>query len=266
MSSRNRPLVNTAIGAGSTGANTMASLSNGFRVGMGTGTALLIDCLNFGRHRVTIHKHTVLRPVRLSSSGRLLRRIIMINCNARGGTSLANSMTVIGTRRVGGMSGSGVSAVLRNGMTNIRVASSNRPNTSPDMHVHNVNSFNDATPLCIVSNIPVNAAVHSFSPGSVRAVRVLGSTSTNTVCNSHTTGNIIVVAAGGNGGSRPLGIGCSNCFNISRVPNSMCSIVGTSRCDGCLNRTYSGSGAPLPNNCGVNRSNGCRFRSTAGAG
>lgn len=57
----------------------------------------------------------------------------------------------------------------------------------------------------MVSNVVASPKI-SFGPTSTRSVRVLGSTSTTTVCNSHTTGNIVVIAAGGNAGN-PVGIG-----------------------------------------------------------
>lgn len=66
------------------------------------------------------------------------------------------------------------------------------------------------------------STVTNLGPTSVRDVAMLGSTTTATVCNTHTTGNIVIVAAGGNGTNGPrvafsAGLSCSPGFSVSHL-------------------------------------------------
>lgn len=65
----------------------------------------------------------------------------------------------------------------------------------------------------------------SIVPDRIRSISMLGSTTSTTVCNSQTTGNIVLVAAGGNG-RKGLAFGCSNGMNFrftAEMPRSMAS-------------------------------------------
>lgn len=52
----------------------------------------------------------------------------------------------------------------------------------------------------------------SVGPSSVRDVSILGNPGTTTLCNSHTNGNIVLVAAGGNDGGSNFKVHCDNGF------------------------------------------------------
>lgn len=223
---RNRTVVNTGVVRRNAAGNAVASVSNGFALRIPTSTRLIVSCVNCGGIVVPMGKGAGFAVgVRSSTLG--LRAIMMATVNVGGGrTSLACSARRLGNSRLGGMGSTGVVGSLTNGSTNIRVAgdSSNLKN-STGMSVHNTHSTftdNGGRPLCIVSNIPVlgvaarsataivknrgskigrssNSNISGLGPSSVRDVDVLGNTSTTTLCNSRTTGNIVLVAAGSKG-------------------------------------------------------------------
>lgn len=240
MSRRNRPVVNTDIMRGNgTGGNAIASLSNGcvLRLG-GDGTPIMISCVKCGDMAVIGNNGIALR-----TSGGLLSRLIIMNCNARGGTALANSMSSVNDSRLDGVTTAGVAGTLTNGATNmVTGAHANRPNTSSTgVLVHNGNAVNSASPLVMMSNITSHSFNH-LGPSSVRDVSMLGSTST-TVCNTHTTGNIVLIAAGHNG-TNGIRIGCSNAMSFSR-PAHVPGVLGTCRCTACAGRFSGGQNTTL---------------------
>lgn len=167
----------------------------------------------------------------MRSSARALNRIMIatLNVGHRGGTlnctvrRMGNS-TLLRTHRAG------LTGTLANGISNIRVVHSDgNPNNSSGVRLHNTGSMaNLGRPLVIISNIPVsgfaktdggsvsgpalsvNGKLSSVGTRSVRSVSILGNTSTTTLCNSHTNGNIVLVAAGGKAGHRNLNVAVSN--------------------------------------------------------
>lgn len=209
ISGLNRPMPKTGIIRGKAAGNVVASVSNTFSLAITPSTILRVSCVNCIARSISIGKGSAL-GVALHRSSRTLRRIIIANFNlSRGGTALANTIATINSRSVDHSITSATSNTLINGVTNLGAhRASNHPKTAADVRVHGVNS-----PLCIVSNI--RSSTNRFggvSFGSVRDVSMLGSTST-TVCNIHTTGNIIIIGAGGNGQGAGGAISLGTCCN-----------------------------------------------------
>lgn len=208
----NRPVVNTGIVRGSSRSiKAIASISNGFALTLsGPTTALIISCVNCLAGRIPMNDRSILGVV-LSRSARGLRRIIIVNCNSMGGDSLANTINSVRMSGIRNVDIGSMSRVLRKHASNLCVMRGSKvPNTDSAIHVHNNGSVsNNGRPLCVVSNVPICPdtstdratldPLGSVPASSVRSVRILGSTSSATVCNSHNTGNIVVMAAGGNG-------------------------------------------------------------------
>lgn len=232
-STGNRPLVNMDIVRINAGGNTIASVGNGCALGIGPKTGLGLSCVKFASGAVGTDNGD---RVILSRSGATLGRIIIMNCNAVHHGSMASSVAAIGTGSLGGKICASPTRVLRNGIPKLIMASSNSPDNSADVALHNTSSLQakrTVRPCCIVSNVP-KISVSVITPSSVRDVSILHSTSTATVCNSGTTGNIVVVAAGGNGGGRRhIGMSCSNCMNFSRVSGAL-SVTSTSSVQNCM--------------------------------
>lgn len=205
------PVVNTSVmrGKGASG-NAVAGLGNSFSLGIPTGTALVISCVNVGARRVTVGKGGGV-SMALSSSAGTLSRIIIVNCNATGQGSVANSITAIDSRMLDTIPMTSTARTLRNGVTNMRVAAArNSPSTRVGVHMHNNNSVaNSGAPLFVMSNFPMRS-VDSVPTSSVRSVAMLGSTSSATVCNSHNTGNMVLMAAGDKG-RKGLDMSCGAC-------------------------------------------------------
>lgn len=111
----NRPVVKTGIMRGKAAGKAVASISNEFSLRMCSGKALLIDCVKFASHRLVVNGRDGVR-VRLGRSVRTLSRIIMVNCKATGGGSLANTVARVHTRRVARTGDPGVNATLRKGV------------------------------------------------------------------------------------------------------------------------------------------------------
>lgn len=237
----NRPIVNTAIGTTNDGRNIIASLSNGFDVSTTPSTALAVACVNVRSGAIGTRTNGAL-AVALGSSSGILGSIIIVNCNIRGGDSLANTITSVGDSSVGNLSTASTNTTLRNGTTNMRVVGSNNPNRTTSVHVHNCSSGdNGVNPLLVISNLGISG-VRCLSPSVVRDVRMLGSTTSTTVCNTRTNGNIIVVAAGanttGNNGTR---VSCDDGFAVRSLKGetSVFSTPRCVRCRGCLNSVSS---------------------------
>lgn len=216
----NRPVVKTDMIVRNAARKAVASVSNTFRLGTRPSRALIIDFLKCG---------SIVLPVkggggfgialRRSSGG--LSRIIIIKCTARGGIGLANSITSISSGSVRSVPMTGATALLRNHLPNLMLARGNtRTNGSgPRVEVHNVNAFNGGGPVMLVSNIRNDLSRVSRVPStSVSGVSMLGSTTSTTVCNMHTTGNIVLVAAGQKRTSDEIGMSCSKDCAL-RAPN-----------------------------------------------
>lgn len=235
-STRGGPLVNTTIIMMKAASNIVASFSNGCAVGTTSNRSLGFSCMNCRRRAIGISNHDIV-GIGLSRN-RLLSRIIIVNCNAIGGDRLANTITSISNGRLRTGITHDTSTTLRKEITNIAISTTgNRPKRNLGVGIHNVDSLDTADPLCIVSNICNSVGV--ISPTSVRSVRILGSTSTTTVCNSHTTGNIMLIAAGNNHLRASTHMAISTCANIrvitgcvSMVSNGrLHSLTGTANCD-----------------------------------
>lgn len=237
----NSPVVNTGMLRGNAAGNYVASVRNGFALGMPDGTALTVACVNCRPRGVRIGKQRDF-GIGLRRRTVTLRRMIMATVNVGGGrTSLACSARRINNSRLAHTGSPGVVGTLTNGATNMRVAGdSSKLNNSTGISVHNDHSVDKGgRPLCIVSNMPVlgddgrrtsatvnnatstnghsnNSNVSGLGPSSVRDVDVLGKTSTTTLCNSRTTGNIVLVAAGGNG-TNVRGVAFSSGLAMSRT-------------------------------------------------
>lgn len=233
-----RPVVNTDVLLGNRSSKAVASFGNGCSVpGIPSNTALIFDCVNVGARRIGIATSSGL-SVSLRRSGRLVSRIIIVNCNVRHGSSLANSMNTIGDGSLAGITAPGITGTLRKHISNICVSTGNTPKDSPRMHVHNVNAAGGDGPLCIISNVFVSS-VSFLDARSVRSVRILGSTSTATVCNSHNTGNIVVIAAGRKARKGTIiGFATDRKF---RFGGDDFRVTGTARCTALLGRTLIGA-------------------------
>lgn len=202
-SSANRPIVKTSVIVRNAAFNAMTGVSKRFVLscprGAG-GSRLVVDFVNVRAIGRGVNGERIFgMGVRDRMAG--LSRIIMMNCNASSVGSLANSITSMNLGRLDRLGAPGMASVLRGLTTNMRMSrGANIPNRAIHMHIQNTASLaNSGRPLCIVSKIPMRSpdVLSTVSPGSVRSVSMLGSTSTTTVCNSHTTGNMIVIAAGG---------------------------------------------------------------------
>lgn len=211
ISIASRPVVNTDMIMGNAAGKAVASFSNGFALSIRGKRALRVSCVKCITRSMGMVNG---RPIGIivTRSARALSRIIIMNASV-GGDSLAKTITDIdsGILRRGPIAGMG--RTLRNHITNIFVSRPAHPASSTSVGVHNVGAVGkSASPVCIVSNVIVSGSFSKFGTiglGSITSVRILGSTSTATLCNSHNSGNIIIVAAGGNGGNRN-GISCSN--------------------------------------------------------
>lgn len=221
-----RPVVKTGIIIGKAAGKMVASFSNGCALSTPINSVLIVSCVNC--RSVRIGTITNIRRVQLNRSARTLRRMIMIKCNMRGGTAIAKSMSAMGNDSLGAANAAGVAGAFTNGLPNIITAGhSNRPNGScSSVLVHNGNSLGSGSPLVIVSKITGHNNLRQLGPDSVRSIGILGSTST-TVCNTRTTGNMVLIAAGQNASSGPA-VACGNSFALSNGAHAP-SLVGTCR-------------------------------------
>lgn len=224
-SSGNRPVVNTGVLRGKATGNIVAGARKRFDVGVPPCTAVIMSCVDCRPRAVTLGNEGGLR-VQVRRGDLTLRRMIMATVNVRGGvSSLACSARRVDDDRLAHTGRPGVVGALTKGATKMRVGGATGLKNSTGIIVHNTHSTftdNGGRPLCMVSNIPVlgdsarsasamvnngcsklghstNSKVSGLGPSSVRDVGVLGNSSTTTLCNSRTTGNIVLVAAGGKG-------------------------------------------------------------------
>lgn len=128
-------------------------------------------------------------------------------------------------------------------MTKLDIVSSNNPLGSDHVSLQKSISLGrgKGSTLIMISNMPVddpvagpnitcntnsgdrlsiscNGKFSSVGPSSVRDVRMLGKTDTATLCNAHTTGNIVVIAAGSKTNTPGnVNISCDNGFDVSSI-------------------------------------------------
>lgn len=205
------------------------SNGNCFAVGTGEKSVLVFGCLKFGSCRCII-SHTVDGlAISLGSSSRRLSRVIMANVSRRGEIGSISTMSSLSI--AGGLSAGPVASLsrsLRNKVAKLGIArDSNLPKTSTTtVGVHNVSALNADSPLILMSNVPVS--VGRLSPGAVRDIAILGSTTTSTVCNTHTTGNIVIIGAG-HKAPNGVDVSCGNCTNFRRTA-CLPRFIGTTSC------------------------------------
>lgn len=214
MSTGNRPVVNTDIMRGKAAGKVMASVSNGFSLGMGMNAALRVAFMKCRPRSIGTAGDV---GIILGRSGRLLSRIMIMNCKARGGTGLAKTMSAMsidGALRTHPRSS--ISGTLRNMMPKLAVAGADKGlGDGPAVAVHNAKALDGDTadgPLVIMSNIPVSS-VSCLGARSVSGVSILGSTTSASVCNAETTFNIVLMAAGSTGGASGIAVGCAGGFS-----------------------------------------------------
>lgn len=230
-SAQNRALVNMGMAMLKAAANIVAGVSKGCSLGIPTNGSLGFSCINCVTRAMGMNSGSIV-SVMLRRGDGTLSRIIMINCTIRGGIGLSNSMTAISAGTVRSHPMLGVKRTLRNTITGLGMSiNSNRTSSSPSCGVHNAASLGKNSPLIIVSNIiSADSRLGHVGPISVTGVSMLGSTTSSTVCNSHTTFNIVLIAAGSNDG-RGLAIGCGGGFmlhagaHVPRVVASPCLIT-----------------------------------------
>lgn len=137
-----RTIVNTSIFMVKTSGNAVASVGKRFSLRLpSSGTGLRIDCVNCGARMVGIKGGSSMGVMLMRSSG-TLRRIIIMNCKARGGIGLAKTIRAMGSSELTGGPIASVTSTLANRTTNIAIArGSNRPKPGRNaMHIHNVNA------------------------------------------------------------------------------------------------------------------------------
>lgn len=200
-----RAIVNTAMRIGKARGKIVAGRGKRCAVGgMSPKRMLIFSVVNVGAIRGAMNDRGQVSM--LVSTKMLVSRIMIANCRARHGISLAKSMSDLDSSRFVRAGPLDLRRTLGKGVSNIRmVGGSNTPNNKVAVGVHKTDSVatNDS-PLCIVSNFPLPVSssplrdpLTAVSPSTVRDVSVLGSMSSATVCKTRKTGNIILVAAGG---------------------------------------------------------------------
>lgn len=206
----------------------MASLSKGCSVATPTSNVLMFSFMKVRGRRVPMGKQGGVL-IAVEDDSMTLSSIIIVKCNGRSGTTLADTVAGISSGSVTVSPAKGPVSVLRKGIPNVRVhMGSNRPKTSPRVVMHNKAAATprDSSPVMVVSNIV--HAVGSVGCTSVRAVRMLGSTTSATVCNSGTSHNVIVVAAGRKGtNGKDVSFDCK--LSMSRRPGEV-PLSNTHRC------------------------------------
>lgn len=215
-----RPLVNIGVALGKAGRKMVDSVSNGCSVHVPRlSKRLAFSCVKCGTVAITVQGGVV--GIALTRSARILSRMIIATLNVRGGTSsLACTARGMGKSRLAHTGSTGFVGTLRKGATNLMVApGSANTNNSSGLLLHNGTSvLKGGRPLVVLSKIPVTSHdatrvrstllsnngdaskksnLSGVGPSSVTSVGVLGNTGTTTLCNSGTTGKILVVAAGG---------------------------------------------------------------------
>lgn len=224
-SSGKSPLVKIGVSFGNDPAKAIANLSKQFSV-LTTGKGVVrFSCMNCAARCVAINSTSSLAIMLRRSTGTLSRMIIAtLNVGHTRGT-LDCDIRRMGSSTVGSIGSTGFIGKLAKGITNMSVGQdSSNVNKTAHIIVHKTGSvMKGGGILCIISNVPVNGPsgnrvggscdapkknrnVSSFGPRSVRDLSVLANPTTTTLCNSSTTGNIVLVGAGG---KRRNGLGVS---------------------------------------------------------
>lgn len=214
MSRGKRPVVKTGILMTNAAANIVASVSNGCGLRTPFKSSLRVSCVNCAARAIGTKRGSVVGVGRSSGA---LRRIMIMNCNMVGGGSLAKTITSLGTDSLRGRRPGAIRSVLHANITklsmNVRASAGN----GADVVIHNGGGLHTADasgsslrPLVMLSKMVCSKRVASVGPGSVRRVSMLGSTDSATICNTGTTGNIILVAAGGKADSAGPVVGFDN--------------------------------------------------------
>lgn len=142
-------------------------------------------------------------------------RIMRVKC--RGTRHLrrsASSVSAMCGRSFGGHDTGGVTGSLFKCNAKLAALRNDKQCTStrPAFFVHNLRDLSAGGPLVLMSN--VRHSVASIAPRRMRAIAVLGSTTTMTVCKRGNVGNMMGVAAGHNVcGAHRVGFACSRNFN-----------------------------------------------------
>lgn len=236
ISDGNRPIVNTGIVVRNAAANAVASVSKIFVVGTGPKRGLAVSFVNCGSMAIPTGTSV---GMALSSGSAVLNRIRIMTCNIRGGMDIAKTVSDMNSRRLVHAPMDSIAGILNNRVANLAaIRCSNRPNTSTtSVLIHNGTAFNSSSPLVRISKIRQDVA--SVSPGRVRDIAILGSTSTATIFNVHNTGNIVLVAAGHNGRKGP-GVSFSASTDVLR-PAGVIRRTGSCRCTAFCGRLVGGS-------------------------
>lgn len=203
LNASNRPVVNTSMLIGNSAAKIIASLSNGCALsGISGKTVLRFDCMNCMGLAGAMKGRAAVGTV-LCRSSRVLRKIRIITFNARGGRDIVNTVSAIGITRLGAPS-DGLAGTLTKHVTKmVSCREANRPKiSSTSFFIHNIAAFKcGGSPLVLVSNVRLaSASLTHLRPSSVTDFSVVGSTATATLCNTHNTGNIVLIGAGRNRG------------------------------------------------------------------
>lgn len=241
-----RPVVNTGVGRGGNAGKAVSSVSKGFRLAISRNDDMRVSCLKCLARRIGAEGGARL-TVSVGRSTRTLSRIIIMKCKAVGGESLANTVSSVGVSRAPIRAFAAIDRTLTKGTTNLRmIRADTRMNNNDDFGVHKTTSINTkGSPLVVVSNFPISSdsalnsnghcrtkrasgVLRSVGPGSVRSVRILGSTDSATVCNTETKRNIVVIAAGQKG-RKGTDIGCSTGISIREVGGSF-GVLGKRSC------------------------------------
>lgn len=212
LSPGGRPLVNMKIVVGGATTKAVASISKECSVRIPSGgTVLSFSCINCGEGRVEMKGRDIV-GISLRRRSILVSRIIIMKCNDRGGIGLAKTITTVSiSRTLTNHSITGISSTLRKLVPKLSIGrdSNVTKGGSSGLLVHNLNAVGGTSPLVIISSVP-STSVGQLGVGSVRDVAMLGSTATSSICNSHTTGNIVLIGAGSNGNLRGARVAFSN--------------------------------------------------------
>lgn len=139
-SRRNRPVVNTDMLRGNAAGNAVASLSNHFALSVNGKARLVISCMNCAAGAIGVNGRSAVGVMLVRSAG-ALSRIIMVNCNARGGSSISNSMASMSNSGLSGVPATGTRVTLRNVTPNLSMGfNDNTTNSSTALRMHNIAS------------------------------------------------------------------------------------------------------------------------------
>lgn len=206
-----RPLVNIAILGPRSNGNMVAGIGNSCSVRTVSKRALGFSCMNFSSISVGMNGSGIL-GVAVARGSAVLGRMMMIKFNDRGGMGLAKTIKIVKGRRVGNHPITSTTRTLRKLSPSLGVnVGANETSSNCRVSVHNTTSLGKNAPLVLISNIRVRLG--HLGPGSVRSMSVLGSTTTTSMCNTGTSTNMMLIAAGANDSS-DMGIACGNHFNL----------------------------------------------------